>query len=98
MEYGHSLADTSLGITVQAIGETGDEVQGVLVVMVNEGSCAEAAGVQPGDVIIAADNQAVTTTGDLLAVRRGHSPGEKMDLTILRGTDTLTLTVVLDAL
>ena len=98
MEYGHYLADTSLGITVQAIGETGDEVQGVLVVMVNEGSCAEAAGVQPGDVIIAADNQAVTTTGDLLAVRRGHSPGEKMDLTILRGTDTLTLTVVLDAL
>ncbi|MCB7513503.1 trypsin-like peptidase domain-containing protein [bacterium 210917-SL.2.15] len=98
LEYGHSLADTSLGITVQAIGETGDEVQGVLVVMVNEGSCAEAAGVQPGDVIIAADNQAVTTTGDLLAVRRGHSPGEKMDLTILRGTNTLTLTVVLDAL
>ncbi len=28
LQYGHSLADTSLGITVQAIGEPGDEVQG----------------------------------------------------------------------
>ena len=98
LQYGHSLADTSLGITVQAIGEPGDEVQGVLVVTVNKGSCAEAAGVWPGDVITAADGQTVTTTSDLLAVRRSHSPDEEMELTILRGTDTLTVVVILDAL
>ena len=98
LQYGHSLADTSLGITVQAIGEPGDEVQGVLVVTVNESSCAEAAGVWPGDVITAADGQTVTTTSDLLAVRRSHSPDEEMELTILRGTDTLTVVVILDAL
>ena len=83
---------------MQAIGEPGDEVQGVLVVTVNKGSCAEAAGVWPGDVITAADGQTVTTTSDLLAVRRSHSPDEEMELTILRGTDTLTVVVILDAL
>ena len=94
LEYGETRP-TSLGITVQPINENGQ--QGLLVVEVTPGSCSEKAGIQAEDVILSADGRETRSTSDLLTVRRSHVPGEEMTITLLRGGETLTVTVVLDA-
>ena len=58
---------------------------------------AAEAGVQPGDIILEADGQPVSVTSDLLTVRRSHSVGDTIRLTIQRDGQTLTVDVVLYA-
>ena len=73
------------------------EMRGVLVVDVEDGTCAAEAGVQPGDIILEADGQPVSVTSDLLTVRRSHSVGDTIRLTIQRDGQSLTVDVVLYA-
>ena len=54
---------------------------------------AAEAGVQPGDIILEADGQPVSVTSDLLTVRRSHSVGDTIRLTIQRDGQTLTVDV-----
>ena len=72
-----------------------DGVDVLCVLEVNEGSGAEEAGLRPGDVIAAADGQAVHTTAQLLEARRAHVVGENMKLTVLRGDERLEISVCL---
>ena len=51
----------------------------------------------PGDIILEADGQPVSVTSDLLTVRRSHSVGDTIRLTIQRDGQTLTVDVVLYA-
>ncbi len=97
LQYGAPLPDTSLGITVYAVGAEGDAVRGLMVRQVTEGSGADLAGIRAGDIILSADGAAVRETADLLARRRQHAPGEDMTLTLLRGGETITVQVTLDA-
>ena len=84
----------TLGITViQGVSEDGTTY--VAVHDVAPGGAAEAAGVHPGDVILAADGQELHTTADLLAIRRTHAIGDPMTLTLLRDGQTLQVTVTL---
>ncbi len=62
---------------------------------VEEGFGAAEAGVQAGDIIVAADGQPVTQTSDLLTVRRNHSIGDTVTLTIQRDGQTMDIDVVL---
>lgn len=96
LEYGAPLPDTSLGISVYAVGNADSAVRGLMVAEVTEGSCAQRSGVREGDVILSADGQQTLETADLLAVRRSHAPGETITLTLRRGSEKLTLPVVLD--
>ena len=56
---------------------------------------AAEAGVQAGDIILAADGETVTQTADLLRVRRSHVLGDTMTLTLQRGEEILEVEVVL---
>lgn len=96
LQYGEPLPDTSLGIMVYSVGEEDSDVHGLMVYEVIDGSCAGEAGLRPGDVILSADGEVTLKTADLLAVRRSHAPGEAMVLAVLRGLDTITVTVILD--
>ena len=84
----------TLGIMVYTV-ETTDGTTAVLIEEVQSGYGAEEAGVQPGDVILAADGQTVSTTADLLTVRRSHAIGDSMTLTLLRDGQVFVVTVVL---
>ena len=53
------------------------------------------AGIQAGDVILAADGQAVSVTSDLLTVRRSHIIGDTVTLTILRDGQQFDVEVTL---
>ena len=55
---------------------------GVPVLRVVPGSPAAAAGLQPGDVVLGADGQAVKRTADLIAGVAAKKPGDKVILQV----------------
>ncbi|CAN5292951.1 DegQ family serine endoprotease [soil metagenome] len=62
-----------------------DRVTGVLISgYSNEDSPAKAAGVEAGDVIIAADGKPTDRMSTLQRVVRGHKPGETVSLDVMR--------------
>jgi len=67
--------------------------RGVLVFDVVPGGPAEAAGLQPGDIITEFDGEATDTVEQLLGELRGVDPGDTVELTYLRGGDEATTQV-----
>jgi S1-C subfamily serine protease len=66
--------------------------EGAFVYDVLRGSGAEAAGLEPGDVIIAVDGEAVTSNERLGELISRHEPGDTIEITIQRDGDEMTLT------
>lgn len=96
--------------TVPKIGITGTQItaavkryynlpvdSGVLVASVESGSCAEAAGLAEGDVIVAADGQEISTMDELVTIKNTHKAGEVMTITIARSDGNVDLELTLDA-
>ena len=94
--HGEFLGTPTIGITVRTIEKSGGGTQ-VEVYTVDDALGAAEAGVQPGDIILEADGQPVSVTSDLLTVRRSHSVGDTIRLTIQRDGQSLTVDVVLYA-
>jgi serine protease DegQ len=69
--------------------------RGVIVLGVVESSAAEAAGVQRGDVIVSIDGDPLETVEDLLATLRRRSPGDEVQLRVLRDGREQTITATL---
>lgn len=91
---GHYRGAPSLGITVTTVEKDGGGTQ-VQVMEVSAGSGAADAGLRAGDVILAADGQAVSVTSDLLTARRSHIIGDTVTLTILRDGQQFDVEVTL---
>ena len=69
--------------------------QGAYVVEVTEGSPADEAGIEAGDVIIAiGDDEITSADGAILAVR-SHDIGETVTVTVMRGSEELSFEVTL---
>ncbi|MGN1134904.1 MAG: S1C family serine protease [Oscillospiraceae bacterium] len=96
--------------TTPKIGITGTEItaavkryynlpvkSGVLVASVEPGSCAEAAGLEEGDVIIKADGQDISSMEELVKIKNKHKAGEKMTLTLARSDGNVDIELTLDA-
>jgi S1-C subfamily serine protease len=65
---------------------------GAIVVEVTPGSGAENAGMERGDVIVEMDGKKVSTADDVGKVVRGHKPGDRIDIVVLRnGNNRVTL-------
>lgn len=69
--------------------------QGALIVQVTAGGPAAAAGLQPNDIVIQADNQKITSFDDLFTYVAYKHPGDKVVLTIIRGNQQGKVTVTL---
>ena len=61
-----------------------DDHTGVLVTEVVEGSPADEAGLQDGDVILEFDGKTIDGSGDLTAAVRAAEPGDKVKVLVLR--------------
>ena len=72
------------------------EVEGLLVRLVEEGSPAEAAGIQEGDLITSVADERVTSVDALHELLAGVGAGE-FEVRYLRGADEETATVTLAA-
>ncbi|MBQ2061965.1 MAG: trypsin-like peptidase domain-containing protein [Oscillospiraceae bacterium] len=91
--YGAFRGVPTFGITVITNrSSSGTQVE---VHSVDKDFGAAEAGVQPGDIIVAADGRPITQTADLLTVRRSHVVGDTVTLTILRNGRTMDVDVVL---
>jgi S1-C subfamily serine protease len=88
-----------LGITS---GQLSDEQKaalgiedGVLVDAVSSGSAAEAAGLEPGDVIVELAGREVGSADDLLSTLRAHPPGDQVLVAVVRDGERFELTATL---
>ncbi|MGN0666221.1 MAG: S1C family serine protease [Huintestinicola sp.] len=69
--------------------------EGVMVVSVNEGSGAEAAGICAGDVIIAANGEKITSMDELTAAKKGKNVGDIITVTLARAHGSEDVDIVL---
>lgn len=70
---------------------------GAMVAMVTPDSPAQRAGLNPHDIIVAADGTTVRSMGELVVVLRSRTPGEPVTLEVMRDGEHRTLRVVLAA-
>jgi len=93
-----------LGITgLNITGKTADYYElpvnrGVLVVNIASNSPADKAGMKRGDIIVEFDSKEVNRVEELQSVLRERRPGDKAELTILRGLRRGRLEVILERL
>lgn len=100
MEYGYVTGKPQLGISCQDVTETISKMYnipvGVYVTAVTDGSAADKAGLQSGDVITAVDGEEVKTSEELTAEKNKHKAGESLELTFIRSGNEEKVTVTLD--
>ena len=70
-----------------------NRTSGVVVMQVETPSPAAEAGIQPGDIVIAFNGQETATAEELIAALRNTKPGDRVQLTVLRGANTQQITV-----
>ncbi len=93
-----------LGVQVGAVNREMAEAFGLerpvgaLVNDVNDGSAAERAGIQPGDIILAFNDEAIESSGDLPPLVGVNPPGTKAEVLVSRNGEKKTFVVTLDAL
>ncbi|MBI4785736.1 MAG: PDZ domain-containing protein [Chloroflexi bacterium] len=68
---------------------------GVIVSVVEPNSPAQKAGLQAGDIITAVDSANVDQSHPLGDLIQAHKPGDKVTLSVMRGSQSLTLNVEL---
>jgi serine protease Do len=70
-----------------------DRTSGVILSDIVPHGAAEAAGLMPGDIVLAADGKPIKHSRELVAVVFQHVFGEQMTLDILRGKERLQKTI-----
>ncbi|MGA0879500.1 MAG: S1C family serine protease [Ilumatobacteraceae bacterium] len=81
-----------LGVSLLGRADGG---RGALINEVTAGSPADDAGLRPGDVVIAADGSPVDGQPAFVAAIRDKSPGDSIEIQVLRDDKRLNLTAVL---
>lgn len=92
LEGGGKVSHAYLGVET---GTSEGSQSGATIAKVLPGGPAAKAGLRAGDVITAFDGAAVASAGDLIAATAQARPGERVELTVVRGGRTITLAVAL---
>ncbi|MHB8869244.1 MAG: S1C family serine protease [Thermoleophilia bacterium] len=91
-----------LGVTIQPVefmpSVPEDVTEGAGVVDVHQGAPAAAAGLQTGDVIVAFDGKPVDSPQGLTTLVTATSPGSRVSVSVVRGSERLELSVVVGSL
>ena len=83
-------------LTSETARKFGSSVQtGALIESIEPGGPADQAGLRQGDVVIAAGNDQVQSSGDLISALRNYQPGDTLQLSVLRDGQKETLQVKL---
>ena len=69
---------------------------GAYVESVTAGSCAESAGIVPGDIITKLDGEEIKSYDDLKSAIKRHSAGESVEVELYRADESRTVTVTFD--
>ena len=99
MTNGYVSNKPFLGITPMSMTEQMaaqyryDVTTGVFVCSTEDGSAAEKAGLQMGDVITKVDDTDIRTVEDLNAAKKKYSAGDTATLTVYRGGETIQVEI-----
>ena len=97
LTWGKLQPKPSLGLMVMKVAdEPAEGIVGILVDEVTAGGAGDLAGIREGDYVLAADGHPVTSSQDLLRVRRQHYLGEEMSITLWRNGEILEVTLQLN--
>ena len=100
MQYGYVTGRPSMGITVANVEEDHQQLfgwpAGVYVNSVEEGSCAQAAGLKQGDIITKLGDAEVSSVNELSSAKNHYKAGETAQLTVYRAGEEITLTITFD--
>ena len=69
---------------------------GAYVYSVEDGCCADRAGLQPKDIITKLGDKEITGYTDLTSALHGFSAGDTTEMTVYRGGEEITLTITFD--
>ena len=69
---------------------------GAYVGNVVKGSCAEAAGIQAGDIITRLDGEEITSYSDLKSAVKNHSAGDTVEVEVYRAGESRTVSLMFD--
>ena len=100
IEHGYVTGKPSMGTTVATVTQTDAQRYGwpvgVYVNSVEEGSAAEKAGLQQGDIITAIDDTEITQISDLKGALKNYKAGDTATLTLDRNGKTDTVQITFD--
>ncbi len=99
IEHGYVTGKPNVGILLDDIDANALRYgvpDGAEVMAVLEGSCAQKAGLQVGDIITKVDDTAITSVTGLQDAVRGHKAGDTVTFTVSREGQTVEITMVLD--
>ena len=89
-----------LGVMVQNMDSSVASIYnlpvGAYVAGVEDGYCAQRAGIQEKDIIIAVDGETVESINDLTRILRRYEPGQNVMLSVYRAGQVLEIQVTLD--
>jgi putative serine protease PepD len=90
LEAGQTVRHAYLGVSTSDLG-TG--TAGALIQSVSSSGPAASAGLRSGDVVTRIGSAAIKGTNDLVAAVAAHAPGDRVQVTVKRGSSTRTVTV-----
>ena len=100
IEHGYVTGKPYLGIQVQDVSSEAQRYgisAGAAVLSVADGSCAQEAGLQVNDIIIAIDDTAIDSSSALTAaLSSNYKAGDTVTLTVIRNQQQVELSVTLD--
>jgi hypothetical protein len=82
-------------VSLGTIPDMADQGDGVLVSGVLPGSPAEKAGIKTGDRIVSVDGEKIGGLEDYSGILKSHQPGDRIQVTFLRGGKTETIEAAL---
>jgi serine protease Do len=99
MQYGYVTGKPYMGIQMQTVPQNVQQYgvsAGAYILSVASGSCAEKAGLQQGDIIVAVDDTAVDSSSALSAAVSAYRAGDTAKLSVIRQNQQLELTITFD--
>jgi putative serine protease PepD len=87
--------EIQIGYLGVSMGDATGNQSGAVVQEVTPDSPAAQAGLQAGDVVVSIDGKAVQDRSELVAAIRGHKPGDKVTLGVVRAGNETTSTATL---
>jgi putative serine protease PepD len=85
LEQGKNVDHAFLGVQAAGDATGGIAPAGAEIAAVTAGGPAEAAGLQPGDIIVAIDGKKVDEFGQVSAIVNQHKVGDQIDIRVQRG-------------
>ena len=100
IRHGYVTGKPYLGVMVSSVTEVDSKRYGVpvgaYVESVEDGSCAQKAGLKVGDIIVSMNDTVITTHSALVAEKATYRAGDTVTLKVFREGKELELSVVLD--